>query len=353
MSAERPGRAARARWGAALAVVLVGAGAAYAAWAQPAIELAHRDRYLGVPLGGGPIDTGAIPVGLSAVDAASCGACHVAQHAEWERSMHRVAYTNPVFQAEFGERRRPFCAQCHAPRPEAAHDGVDCASCHVREGAVLNPTVSGRAPHVSRLAPALAGSLACARCHEFEFEGQPGELLQRTMSEWAASAAGEDGQTCQSCHMPAEGRRHRHDAPGSRDPSMRERALRVDGSARVERGRTRVTLRLSVDRAGHAVPTGDMFRRLEVRAWPEGRPEAAASTWLGRRFRIDRRGWHETLDTRVPQRGERQVDLELERATRVEWSVDLWLLTRSDAVRASLPLDEVRLRLSSGSFDVE
>ena len=311
------------------------------------------DPYLGIPIGGGPVAVGATPSGLTSVDAESCGVCHESHYREWQSSVHRTAYTNPVFVAEYGRRHRAFCRRCHAPRAVAASDGIDCAVCHVRDGAILNPTVSGRAPHRSREAPALGQPFACARCHEFEFENQPGELLQRTLTEWTRSPASERGATCQSCHMPGAPGHHRHDAPGSRDPEMLARALSVDARARSGDSQTTLTLRLEVDGAGHAVPTGDMFRRLQIRAWPIERPGDVATAWLRRRFSVDRRGWHETSDTRIPARGRREVVLELGPAREVGWSIDLWLLPQSEADQASIPNREARRTMASGRVLVE
>lgn len=319
-------------------------------------------RFLGFPIGGGPVEVGEVPVGITSIEAEACGVCHAEHYAEWANSTHRTAYTNPVFQAEFGRRRRDFCVNCHAPRlaigETGFQDGIDCATCHVRDGAILNPVVSGDAPHESRAEPILATVDACARCHEFDFEGQRNELLQSTLSEWAASPAGREGRTCQGCHMDrADGdeRRHRHDWPASRNHGMLERSIQVEGELGELAGeRRRVTLRLRVADAGHAVPTGDMFRRLEVRIWPGDAVEAAETEWLRRRFRVDRRGgWHESSDTRVPEHGERIVRATLPGAPHYGWDVHLWLLPRSEAEAAGIPIEEVRTLVTSGTLSVD
>ena len=318
----------------------------------PAAQGPATDAFLDVPVGGGPVELGPMPAGLSSVDAASCGACHERHFDEWARSVHRTATTNAVFQAEYGRRRRDFCARCHAPRPEVAHDGIDCATCHVRGGAVLATRVSGEAPHASRVAPALTGPGACARCHEFDFEHQPGERLQRTLGEWGESDAAAAGKVCQDCHFTADANdpsHHRHDAPGSRDAAMRERALTATAALHQEGARTTLALELSVAEAGHAVPTGDMFRRLEVSAWDPAADARPARAWLRRRFRVDRRGWHEVEDTRVPPEGTRTVTLDVAgRPARVAWAVHLWLLPRREARAAGIPEREVRLLMAAG-----
>jgi hypothetical protein len=319
---------------------------AFAARAQaPAI-----DPFLGIPAGGGPIDVGSIPAGIDAVDAASCGACHRRHYREWERSAHHTSYTNPIFQDEFGSRRSPFCARCHAPRPDR-ESGIDCAACHVRDGAVLSTTVSGRAPHASRETPELAGTLACARCHQFEFEGQTDELLQRTVDEWMASA--HRGTNCQGCHMRAGGAHHAHDFPGGLDTRLLRDAITVVARATHEGGRTRVHFELSANGAGHAVPTGDIFRRVELRAWPEGEEDMVESVLLGRRFRVDH-GWHEREDRRIPASGSLPIDLTFGgNARRVVYTIDLWR-THPDRARENGWSDrDVRRRLASGTVRAE
>ncbi|MEO0324342.1 MAG: hypothetical protein AAF447_15380, partial [Myxococcota bacterium] len=161
------------------------------------------------------------------------------------------------------------------------------------------------------------------------------------------------GKVCQTCHFTADAEdagHHRHDVPGSRDAAMRERALHVDATLRRRGSAATLELALTAADAGHAVPTGDMFRRLEVSAW-DARGDGArpARAWLRRRFRVDRRGWHEVEDTRVPPQGSRRVMLALRgRPERVAWAVHLWLLPRREAEAAGIPEREVRLLMAAG-----
>jgi hypothetical protein len=299
-----------------------------------------------IPAGGGPIDAGPTPRGLSAIDAASCGECHEDHYREWRGSAHRASFTNALFTDEFRHRRLASCSSCHAPR--SAEAGIDCAVCHVRDGAVLNPTVSGRAPHESRVAPELSDERACAACHEFDFDGQPGDRLQRTISEWRESP--HRATQCQGCHLPPRADRHAHHFPGGLDEALLRNAIEVR-SARVsiDGGITRVRFVLAADRAGHAVPTGDIFRRLEVRAWPEGRPDDAVSTLLARRFTVTRRRWVERGDRRVPPTGVRQVTLELEgEHDAIEYTIDLWRTPPERAAARRWPERDVRRRLAEG-----
>jgi hypothetical protein len=95
-----------------------------------------------------------------------------------------------------------------------------------------------------------------------------------------------------------------------------------------------------VTRAGHAVPTGDMMRRLELRAWVDGGPVARVE--LARGFGDVREGGRsariEVADDRVPADGRALVrELELDgppTAQRVHFGVD----------RLRMPEDHARIQ---------
>jgi hypothetical protein len=188
---------------------------------------------------------------------AACARCHDGVAAEWRRSNHAEAFRHETFQAAYRAEPLPFCAGCHAPLANAAAPrapesdlGVACTTCHpggvraARDGA----------------------DRACASCHEFpyppEVENASGRLLQKTASEHKASSR--SGVSCIDCHMPRvpggpSGRRdHAFFASRSRDfvASAAEIAARREADALVVTFRRRGV--------GHALPTGDLFRRLVV-----------------------------------------------------------------------------------------
>lgn len=251
------------------------------------------------------------------LDPRDCAECHAQHVEEWRRSAHARAYLDPLFQEEWtGDR---FCSDCHAPRaadPEAEPDlarlGVDCATCHVRQGVVHGAPVPRD------------GTTLCATCHQFSFPRDEGLMMQDTVAELARSdVAG----PCTRCHAPSESGHTRHDFPGHRDPALLARALFVDARASRDGWSTDVELTLRAFDAAHAVPTGDLFRRLEVSAWVEGRPQNAASVLLGRHFDVDDDGhWSAAEDERVPPpgQGERTVRLRLhDSGPRLRWRVRL------------------------------
>lgn len=300
-----------------------------------------------IPAGGGPISVG-VAAEPGALDARACGACHEAHYREWRRSAHARSFHDPLFAAELRERPLPSCVRCHAPRGDHAA-GVDCAACHVRDGVVHNPTVSGAAPHESRVAPALADVRACAPCHEFDFDGQPGERLQRTVTEWSASQHADT--PCQGCHLPPREDGHRaHHFPGGLDAALLRDAIEVrNATLEPGDGVTRVRFELAARGAGHAVPTGDLFRRVEVRAWPAGRPARAARAILARRFRVAHGRFTELDDRRVPAVGARTVTLELDGThARVAYAIELWRTSPERARAHRWPERDVRRRLAEG-----
>lgn len=265
--------------------------------------------------------------------AADCGRCHTEHLAEHQRSAHARAFEGALFQREWRDDPRAFCLGCHAPgaRPgdlASASAGVDCAACHLEAGSVRASAISGRAPHASHVDASFGTAAACAGCHQID--ARPGVPMQDTVAEWRE--AGEPGGACQPCHMPSRPGGHRHDAPGGADPELLARALAVEATAAHEGWDTRVSLTLRAEGAGHAVPTGDVFRRLVVRAWDPSRPGEERSVELGRRITPS-----SVADDRVPPpgRGAREVTLRVPgRARQVRFAVELWPLPRERAAHA-------------------
>jgi cytochrome c554/c'-like protein len=256
---------------------------------------------LGMP---GPSPTGRDAATAAALNA-SCTGCHRQIAAEWRTSFHAQSQQDAAYQRAFAIEPLAFCQGCHAPEtdaerpvPDAAADlGVGCVTCHVVGDQLLaSPLQVGagkgtdRAPHaVTRTAP-FAGVAPCAGCHEFAFpervlRGQA-TLMQATVHEHAQSSTPE--LPCASCHMPSVGTgatRHRsHAFPGGHDPMFVKSALSVRAERRAA---NRVRLVLKSEAVGHAFPTGDLFRRLEVSAEAVGhdyQTVASARRYLSRHW---------------------------------------------------------------------
>lgn len=226
----------------------------------------------------------------------ACEGCHEEIAREWRGSRHQLAYVNSAFAAALAKEPLAFCRGCHAPEapPDApppadrAELGVGCVTCHVAGDAPL------AAPHESRSAPhpvlrdaRFATAAACAGCHEFQFPDaarrRAPEPMQLTVTEHAASRHART--SCAGCHMPIATEGHRsHAFASSRDPLAQRRALHVEAA---RSSPTAVRIALDVATAGHAFPTGDLFRRLAVRAGalgPDHAVIASARRYLARHF---------------------------------------------------------------------
>lgn len=241
---------------------------------------------------------------LAARENARCVTCHEEVGREWSASRHREAYESRPFLDSLREEpaaNAPFCRGCHAPEadpraePSAplAELGVACVTCHltddsstVRAAGAENrrEPATARMPHPIERAPAFAQTGACAACHEFRFPFAHGTedamFMQTTVREHARSPAAERG--CASCHMPRRAG-HRSHSFDVRDPAWLREA--VTATASVDATGV-VVITVAQKDAGHALPTGDLFRRLEVgAAWgPPGVERERVVQHLERRF---------------------------------------------------------------------
>lgn len=264
-------------------------------------------------------------------DDQACRTCHVAVAREHDRSLHAAAFSDPSFQRGYAIEPAAFCRSCHAPEsvPDSEPDvfaqthGVTCVTCHRpnSDGPILSGAgttsscASSYAPHaITRVDD--FGSRSCAACHEFAFPGASAlgaaGLMQKTMSEHAASP--ERGQSCAACHMPAGD----HRVAVSREPDVLRSALRVDA---IRANASRIVLTLEALHVGHAMPTGDLFRRLLVRVKTA---RGLVERPLGRSFRA--RHADDGQVVRFESRDERLASgevrrLELEVGPDVAWEV--------------------------------
>jgi hypothetical protein len=258
--------------------------------------------------GAAPVLTGGQGAVLSARE---CQGCHAREYQQWAGSRHARAWTNALFTEAFRESGAPGCVNCHAPLTEqrAQHfqgedtallqEGVNCAACHLREGVLLTrraPSEAALAVHPIRQEPALGTADFCGGCHEFPFPSGPtSHLMQATLTEWRASTAGRQGTACQSCHMPEAS----HAFPGGHDVDFVRGAVGVTW-----REQDRANQRCAVVRSrniGHALPTGDLFRRLRLRLCEDAACERPVrQRWMARWVTATAGGAARETDTRIP-----------------------------------------------------
>jgi hypothetical protein len=242
------------------------------------------------------------------------------------------------------------CASCHAPtvrdddpalfdltRAKGVNaQGVHCDYCHKiaetairfdgrahgrfnldllrpKEGQLFFGPLDDSAQGDDALLPLYRDSRYCASCHEGVVFGVP---VYTTYSEWLASPARKAGKHCQDCHMTPTGKMTNF-APGhggvERDPrtlanhrffqgslqEMLRDCLKVKVTVSATPKEIISLVRLEVEGAGHAVPTGFVDRhllliveclgadnrRLSPRAGPI-LPSAAGPTWEGKAGRL-------------------------------------------------------------------
>ncbi|NUP08066.1 MAG: hypothetical protein HOW73_18625 [Polyangiaceae bacterium] len=291
---------------------------------------------------------------------AGCERCHAQIAAEWRTSLHAQSWNDPVFLSAYAIEPLSFCRSCHAPEAPlddasspARHLGVACITCHVPDG-------KSAGEHVT-FASRAADAEGCASCHQFEFPEPQEAAMQSTVEEHAASPHSDE--TCGGCHMRA-----RPGAKPHRDHSFRvwgdDKLLARSIAASARRGLERtVEISLSADGAGHAVPTGDMFRRLEVRATAGDGADAltAEPVTLARSFTRQRteQGIRriQVGDNRVPASGEPAIArLVFPRPVRrlpVRWEVVYRRMGPREAALFGVDLEAEAIVVAKGTLDPE
>ena len=151
----------------------------------------------------------------------------------------------------------------HQYDPELQSHGLACATCHVRGHQRFGPpfsettaaaSVFGEGHHggavVSR---AYEDSAFCKPCHQFE-AGRfrlNDKLLENTYNEWLESPHAQNGETCQSCHMPDR----QHQWRGIHDPETVRKALKLNIEMKSQRKEIKAEIKLTNEGAGHHLPT--------------------------------------------------------------------------------------------------
>ena len=252
---------------------------------------------------------------------ARCETCHAEIAAEHRASQHKRSWEDPVFGAAYALEPLAFCRGCHAPESDPAEPpgaparalGVGCVTCHVQDGEVVGARAraANGGAHAVRADARFSTAEACSRCHQFDFPLRPGAPMQDTVHEHKTGKLA--STPCQACHMPTvqgkSGKPHKsHAFPAHGDAALLRSAVQASAARSTAQA---VTVTLSVARVGHAFPTGDMFRRLEVRAiilGPDGEPTGrSTSVLLERKFQVTvtKQGTErvQVADTRLPSSG--------------------------------------------------
>jgi len=266
---------------------------------------------------------------------ASCAKCHSEIAKEWEQSWHHKAFVDAEFQA--GLTREPtnvhsICIGCHAPESAGSEKslaqgkrvGITCVTCHLPPSPEQVTVPSAKAApsggyHAGMRLVSVRDVSGCAGCHEFKFitprpsyAPEFAQWMQRTVREHYDGRDGEEN--CVSCHMRQGGTptpHHDHRMLGGHEDGLVRRAIEVT----VTRPHSNlVRVELSPKHVSHAVPTGDLFRRLAIYVQPRGYSplQGPLVRYLGRHHvRIEHGQRLEVRDDR-PFKATSTVDLDLE-----------------------------------------
>jgi hypothetical protein len=245
-----------------------------------------------------------VPRQASELQSEGCRGCHREIYDDWSQSRHAVAWTNEIFREGFLVEPQTRCIYCHAPletspaalkrRPNAralAREGVNCATCHIREQTIysaagnVSTSHTASSPHGVTADARLKSPEFCAGCHQFQASNQVNGrevldslVVQSTWDEWNAYTASGGTQTCQQCHMP----KGRHLFQGAHTLPVLQAAIHVDTTRLPDA--VRVTL--TATNVGHAVPTGDLFRHITFETKAPTETEWQVRATLGKRHEL-------------------------------------------------------------------
>jgi hypothetical protein len=300
--------------------------------------------------------------GSVGLQASACGSCHRQEVESWRGSRHAAAFSNALFQESYRRAAdKSWCVNCHAPLPEQRQalrgeaptawldEGVNCAACHLRDGAILSAepiTAAARRAHPVRAEPLLTDSSFCAGCHQFKLPKYhpmyTAEPVQNTYGEWQRSAAASEGIHCQGCHMPDGA----HSFPGAHDTGFLAKAIEVSFSVGADQS---VVVRLAATGVGHDVPTGDPFRRLVFSAATE--PDCREPLFTKTFAKVHESPWALRFDSSLKAptatgRGPPRTFSIPAPATPLYWCLDYHLDEPNHRTR--LPAEERILKVSRG-----
>ncbi|HUH05323.1 MAG TPA: c-type cytochrome [Kofleriaceae bacterium] len=288
----------------------------------------------------GPPPAGLAPAQTSP-SAMQCARCHMKQVREWRGSLHAEA-ASPGLIAQLIQNEQKFawvesCQRCHAPLaeqqpyvraahgggpeserdyaenplfdPGLRHEGINCASCHVRSWHRFGPPLAAESKLLSLATYPRTESAFyqrsdfCMGCHQLQPRGAlAGKPLLNTYREWLEGPYMARGVQCQHCHMP----NREHTFKGVHDPDTFRQGIAVEAitGRSVRTGAVSVRARITNAGAGHYLPTTPT-----PAAWisielvdGNGKPikGARSEQRIGRLLKSGAGGWKELEDTRIP-----------------------------------------------------
>ncbi len=229
----------------------------------------------------------------------SCADCHQDRYNEWSRSMHALAVSDPIFEAEYlralqsDPKYRDYCLTCHSPTTRITNDfnltksisveGITCSFCHTVTGVENNNyTFNQNNPmqgpykdsktdaHASVYSALHTKSELCAGCHDFSINGVP---ISQTYTEWKNGPYASEGKQCQDCHMETKTgaaakngtireKVYQHFWYGGHTGQFLEKAFQINSTTQKTGNRVKVTLNITNNNVGHMIPSGLPSRKV-------------------------------------------------------------------------------------------
>jgi hypothetical protein len=298
-----------------------------------------------------PLVIGPLPTGLANASVQACAACHTSQVSSWQEGAHNSGLPSSLLIEAAIESSDPTCLHCHLPlseqypsadgtptsnfQPTLRLEGVTCATCHLRDGAVISskPHEAGSSPHALATSPTLGTSKSCAACHQYTSPGAATPLYD-TYGEWSRSEYATAGISCQDCHMHKESEgSHASHNPTAKTGTGVSLLLSASSLAITRGGPPLDTIIILQNTgAGHAMPTASPYKRWVVMgsiAGPKGTIEPIFSQTLGQTV-SQQAPWQILEDTRIGPQEER----------RWAWNVALPVTAKSGTYALVLEIQE-------------
>lgn len=234
----------------------------------------------------------------------NCLYCH--SDIDIHKDRHSFSWKSELFQEAIKIENREWCINCHAPLSKQKEiyyrklrndtsltsvdyqllsEGINCVSCHVRDGKILGTKNSKEGYH-EVINSNIDKSEFCANCHQFNFPIFNRDSIeyskvpmQNTYKEWKST---EQQESCQFCHYS------KHELKGPYDTKWFLEQF-YDFEVELEKDILTISFRLAKHR-GHNLPSGDLFRSLvlEVSQDEKFKSIHISKTWSRKYAKLNR-----------------------------------------------------------------
>ena len=233
-----------------------------------------------------------IPQGLTSLSAKYCATCHLKHYQEWLLSTHAHAAFLGGYITLPGDIYKPVKTINDHFDKSLQSEGITCASCHVRDGAIIGPHGSDKAPHKTIKDTIFLSEQLCIGCHNASAVLTPTLACTfETGDEWKA---GPYWGTTHREIAPGYGSKlnHQHYFAGSGIPKFDSIESKIKNGlaiypatlkpAYMAGDTIRFVLKVKNEFAGHRVPTGDPERFFNITFTLKNESDTVRSTQTDR-----------------------------------------------------------------------